>query len=294
MITYHDFDRLDSLLGDGIINEYMDMLVKSLAPETTVNLGSYFMAMTNANQRGAILKQKGVNLMEMDLALLPLNVARSHWILYVIQPKFKLVSFFNSFNNASVDEDKKVRQWIADQVGRQYIEKEWVIQQMLSPTQTDAEACGGFVCMNAYCAFIGRDPCQIYAQEHIQQLRNHLGAVILNGGYIGELQMNGVGSVGTTPLNPEYSLRPSEDSHNSAPISLLALQKRTPKLKSLVAMTEETASDKEETNSKESQQRGGMASNKGDSGRGRGGSLRGRGRGRPRGQGRGDRKDEKD
>ncbi len=45
--------------------------------------------------------------MEMDLALLPLNVARSHWILYVIQPKFKLVSFSNSFNNASVDEDKK-------------------------------------------------------------------------------------------------------------------------------------------------------------------------------------------
>ncbi len=55
MITHHDFERLDGWLGDGILNEYMDMLVKSLAPETTVNLGSYFMAMTNANQRGGIL-----------------------------------------------------------------------------------------------------------------------------------------------------------------------------------------------------------------------------------------------
>ena len=91
MITHHDFDRLDGWLGVGVLNEYMDMLVKSLAPATIVNLGSYFMAMTNANQRGGILRQKGVNPMEMDLALLPLNVARSHWILYVIQQKFKLV-----------------------------------------------------------------------------------------------------------------------------------------------------------------------------------------------------------
>ena len=44
-----------------------------------------------------------------------------------------------------------------------------------------------FVCMNAYCVFIGRDPRQIYAQEHIQQLRNHVGAVILNEGNISEL-----------------------------------------------------------------------------------------------------------
>ena len=48
-----------------------------------------------------------------------------------------------------------------------------------------------FVCINAYGAFSGRDPCQIYAQEHVQQLRNHVGAVILNEGYIGELQMIG-------------------------------------------------------------------------------------------------------
>ena len=74
-LTHHDFDRLDSWLGDGIINEYMDMLVQTLAPETTVNLGSYFMKMTNANQRGGILRQKGVKLMDMNLALLPLNVA---------------------------------------------------------------------------------------------------------------------------------------------------------------------------------------------------------------------------
>ena len=91
MITHHDFDRLDGWLGVGVLNEYMDMLVKILAPATIVNLGSYFMAMTNANQRGGILRQKGVKLIEMDLALLPLNVARSHWILYVIQQKFKLV-----------------------------------------------------------------------------------------------------------------------------------------------------------------------------------------------------------
>ena len=122
MITHHDFDQLDGWLGDGILNEYMDMLVNTLALETTVNLGSYFMATTNANQRGGILRQKGVNLMEMDLALLTLKLARSHLILYVIQPKFKLVSFFNSVNNASVEEDNQVRQWIADQVGRQYVE----------------------------------------------------------------------------------------------------------------------------------------------------------------------------
>ncbi len=92
--------------------------------------------------------------------------------------------------------------------------------------------------MNAYCVFIGRDPRQVYAQEHIQQLRNHVGAVILNGGYIGELQMNGVGPVGTTPLKPEHSLPPSEGSHNSAQTSLPTLQKRNPELKSSVAITD--------------------------------------------------------
>ena len=152
--THHDFDRLDGWLGDGILSEKMDMLAKSLEPGTTVNLGSYLMAMTNANQRGGILRPKGVKLMEMDLALLLLNVARSHWILYVIRPKFKLVSFFNSFNNAIVEEDKQAQQWIAEQVGRAYNANEWVIQQMLSPTQADAEACGVFVCINAYSAFV--------------------------------------------------------------------------------------------------------------------------------------------
>ena len=88
--------------------------------------------------------------------------------------------------------------------------------------------------------------------------------------------MNIVGPFGTTPLNPEHSLPPSEDSHKPAQISLSALQKRTPKLES---PAEETASDKEETNTKESQQRGGIASNQGDSGRRRGGRPRGQGRG---------------
>ena len=46
---HHDLDPLDGWLGDGILYEKMGMLVKSLEPETTVNLGSYFMAMTNAN-----------------------------------------------------------------------------------------------------------------------------------------------------------------------------------------------------------------------------------------------------
>ena len=273
-ITHHDFCRLDGWLGDGVLNEYLNMLVRSLAPLTTVNLGSYFMAMTNPNQRGGILRQKGVNLMEMDLALLPLNVTRSHWILYAIQPKFKLVSFFNSFNNDITDEDDKVREWIAEQVGRQYVAEEWVIQQMLSPIQTDAEACGVFVCMNAYCVFIGRDPRQVYAQEHIQQLRNHVGAVILNAGYVGELQMNGIGPVGTTPLDPAY---------NAAKSSLTAPQNRTGQRSGPGVPTEEAAADKEVTaSSRKSQQRGGMASKRGGSERGRG-----QGRGRSRGQGRG-------
>ena len=86
---------------------------------------------------------------------------------------------------------------------------------------------------------------QIYAQEPVQQLRHHIGAVISNGGYIGELQMIGRGPVGTTPLKPEHLLHPSGDSHNSAQTFLRALQKRTPKLKSPVEMTEETASNKE-------------------------------------------------
>ena len=47
--THHDFDRLDGWLGDGIFYEKMDMLVKTLEPETTIELGLYLMAMTNVN-----------------------------------------------------------------------------------------------------------------------------------------------------------------------------------------------------------------------------------------------------
>lgn len=122
----------------------MDALVRSLAPLTTVNLGSYFMAMTNANQRGGILRQKGVNLMEMDLTLLPLNVTRSHLILHVIEPNFKLVNSFNSFSKAIVDEDissssgQRIR--LVDTIYiYTYREKDWVIQQMLSPAQDQTE-----------------------------------------------------------------------------------------------------------------------------------------------------------
>ena len=51
---------------------------------------------------------------------------------------------------------------------------------------------------------------QIYAQEHVQQLRDHIGAVTLNRGYIGELQMIGRGPVGTTPLKESISSIPVE------------------------------------------------------------------------------------
>ena len=75
---------------------------------------------------------------------------------------------------------------------------------------------------------------QIYAQKHVPQLRDHIGAVILKGGYIGELQMIGRGPVGTMPLKHEYLLHFSGDSDNSAQTCLRALQKpkRTSKLKS--------------------------------------------------------------
>lgn len=169
----------------------MMTFVNTLVPTSAVNLGSYFLQMSNNNQRGGILKQRGVKLLDMEIAFLPVH-SHLHWTIFVMRPKAKLVEYYNSFGNEDTDWRAKVQAWTEEQLERSYVAKEWKWGQRKSPEQRDVEACGVFTCMNAFCACISRQPLSVYGQAHVPQLRDHIGAVILNGGYVGELAIMGI------------------------------------------------------------------------------------------------------
>ncbi|KAM3486130.1 hypothetical protein MY3957_009821 [Beauveria namnaoensis] len=140
------------------------------------------------------LKRKGItkdNLLEVNTILLPI-CEHSHWTLMVINPSKKTVAHVDSLNprGTKMVVDLALR-WMKDALDERFVSEEWSTIKYDHPAQTNGYDCGVHTICNAICLAVGVDPSEAYKAAEMPALRLQMSAVLVNGGFNGELDLLG-------------------------------------------------------------------------------------------------------
>lgn len=145
---------------------------------------------------GRMMRRAGVskeNFRQIDSILIPI-CAGAHWTLAVVLPKKGVILHMDSLRggrgNPTVTE--KLRQWVAHTLGDQYISNDWSIVNIDGPVQTNGWDCGVFTITNGLCMALGLDPKESYSAGQLSTARSMIAAVLLNGGFRAEFDLEGV------------------------------------------------------------------------------------------------------
>ncbi|EGX89184.1 Ulp1 protease family protein [Cordyceps militaris CM01] len=140
------------------------------------------------------LRRKGItkdNLLKVNTILLPI-CEHSHWTLMVINPSKRTVAHIDSLNprgNKPVTELALL--WMKDALDEKFVPAEWSTIKYCHPAQTNGYDCGVHTICNAICVAVGVDPSEAYKAVDMPALRLQMSAVLVNGGFTGELDLLG-------------------------------------------------------------------------------------------------------
>ncbi|OAA58831.1 phenol 2-monooxygenase [Cordyceps fumosorosea ARSEF 2679] len=140
------------------------------------------------------LKRKGVtkdNLLSVNTILLPI-CEHSHWTLMVINPSKKTVAHIDSLNPRGTRSVTELAlMWMKDALDDKFVATEWKTITYNHPAQTNGYDCGVHTICNAICVAVGVDPSVAYKATDMPALRVQMSAVLVNGGFTGELDLLG-------------------------------------------------------------------------------------------------------
>lgn len=145
-----------------------------------------------ANVRSAkrMAKITAENLLEHKTILIPVCKG-SHWTLAVIFPQLKAVTHMDSFRKGPGEENvrQNILAWVKAVLGNSFKEEEWVSLSIDAPQQTNGWDCGVFAITNSLCVALGLDPKLSYTEKELPAQRHQLAAIILNGGFKGDFDL---------------------------------------------------------------------------------------------------------
>ncbi|XWX01000.1 hypothetical protein V2A60_009025 [Cordyceps javanica] len=206
----HDFCRVipkTEWLNDEIVNgvlSWLDQAVNHIGgvdnPKTQtrkclVMTSFYYKQIkTTCKNTQRTLKRKGItkeNLLEVNTILLPI-CEHSHWTLMVINPSKKTVAHIDSLNPRGTKSVTELAlMWMKDALDEKFVPGEWSTIKYDHPAQTNGYDCGVHTICNAICVAVGVDPSEAYKAVEMPALRLQMSAVLVNGGFTGELDLLG-------------------------------------------------------------------------------------------------------
>ncbi|KAK4214006.1 hypothetical protein QBC37DRAFT_373397 [Rhypophila decipiens] len=133
------------------------------------------------------------NFLDIDTILVPI-CEHSHWTLGVVCPSRRTVSHIDSMraggsHQVVVD---RLLDWVKATLGDAFVEADWNKITYRTPLQTNGYDCGVFTITNAICLALGVDPKESYSERELTLQRRRLAAILLNGGFKGDLTLAGL------------------------------------------------------------------------------------------------------
>lgn len=145
---------------------------------------------------GRLMRRAGVrkdNFKDIESILIPI-CSGNHWTLAVVLPQKRAVLHMDSLRggrgNPAVT--NKILEWVKVTLGDDFVASEWSVVNIDGPTQTNGWDCGVFTITNALCMALGLDPKESYAPRQLTAARTMLAAILLNGGFTGDFDLDGV------------------------------------------------------------------------------------------------------
>ncbi|KAL1865259.1 hypothetical protein VTK73DRAFT_5420 [Phialemonium thermophilum] len=147
-------------------------------------------------QCGRLMRRAGVrkdNFLNIDSVLIPICKS-SHWTLAVVLPSRRVIAHMDSLRGGHGDPyvTGLLREWVKATLQELYVEDEWEVVDFDAPMQLNGWDCGVFTITNGICMALGVDPKQSYSADQLTLQRHRLAAVLLNGGFQGDFDLDGV------------------------------------------------------------------------------------------------------
>ncbi|KAJ9149994.1 Ubl-specific protease [Pleurostoma richardsiae] len=142
------------------------------------------------------LRRAGVrkdNFLDIDTILFPI-CEHNHWTLVVVRPSKRTVAHMDSIRRrgaGSTEVASKAMKWVQKTLSDKFVETEWKTVDHESPQQTNGHDCGVHAITNAMCVALSLDPLS-YQPSQMPMQRLRLAAVLLNNGYKGEFDLDGM------------------------------------------------------------------------------------------------------
>ncbi|KAG8531876.1 uncharacterized protein KY384_003512 [Bacidia gigantensis] len=187
-LTHTQLSTIDGWLLDEVINIYIDAVGEACFPRKVVNFTTYALR-TDLDKPSRVLKSKFLALSQVEIGLLPVNVNYTHWVLLVVEPATRLIYYFNSIGDQPIASSTQVQTLVRDLQAQDpgSGREEYQVKKGRSQQQTDGSACGVFTCITACCLCINFNPRRSFHQGHIEQLRRHIAAVVIEDSFFGNV-----------------------------------------------------------------------------------------------------------
>ena len=147
-------------------------------------------------QCGRLMRRAGVrkdNFLDLESILIPI-CSGSHWTLAVVLPGRRIIAHMDSLRgghgNPSVT--RRLSEWVKVTLGELFVEDDWQVLDLDAPRQRNGWDCGVFTITNALCLGLGLDPNESYTAEELTLQRHRLAAMLLNGGFKGDFDLEGL------------------------------------------------------------------------------------------------------
>lgn len=130
------------------------------------------------------------NFFDIDSIFLPIN-RNKHWTLLVVRPKSRQILHLDSLNpQGNIALKNCALKWVRGFLGASFVESEWSLNNIASAQQYNGVDCGVHVITNSICVALGIDP-DSYTTSEMPMQRLRIAAVLLNGGFKGEFDLDG-------------------------------------------------------------------------------------------------------
>lgn len=205
----HDFTKVvqeTEWLNDEIVNgslNWLDRAINSAAGIKNVKIQTrkclalssfFFKRLKDQGVTGTVrtLSRNGVkkeNLLDVDTILLPI-CENSHWTLLVIRPSKRTVAHMDSLNPRGSSANTNLGlAWMKEVLQEKFFESEWKVIRHEAPRQMNGWDCGVHTITNAMCVSLGLSPIDCYSAEDMPLQRLRIACVLLNGGFMGEFDL---------------------------------------------------------------------------------------------------------
>ncbi|KFY12341.1 hypothetical protein V491_06826 [Pseudogymnoascus sp. VKM F-3775] len=189
-------------LNDNIINAYVDMVVehankkagrnqRDKTPKVVAQSSFFYKKIRDDGPQSVSrwMRRKraaGKNLLEVETMLIPVNNS-AHWTMIVVSPKARTIEYLDSFGGSKDVFIRNTKAWLAVELGSAWKEDDWRVLDTKSARQYNGYDCGVFAVTNAECV-AGGVTTTSYDTDDMTMQRRRIAAVLLNGGFTGDLE----------------------------------------------------------------------------------------------------------